>query len=77
MIDIFKEEYKIDSIYNGMIPANATILQNYSLTLIHDLIKDGVLQERNCSGLAFEFTDDYKKQLENEKEEEEVNEDEL
>jgi len=69
LIDIFKEEYKIDSIYNGMIPANATILQNYSLTLIHDLINDGILQERNCSGLAFEFTDDYKKQLENEKEE--------
>lgn len=77
LIDIFKEEYKIDSIYNGMIPANATILQNYSLTLLYELAKDGILQERNCSGLAFEFTDEYKKQLENEKEEEESNEDEL
>lgn len=66
LIDIFKEAYKIDAIYNGMIPVNATILQNYSLTLIYDLIKDEVLQKRNCSGLAFEFTDDYKKQLEKE-----------
>lgn len=70
LIEMFKEEYKRDSFYNGMIPANATQLQNYSLTIVYDLINDGVLQKRNCSGLAFEFTDEYIRKIENEKEEE-------
>jgi len=77
LIDIFREEYRLDSVYNGMIPANATILKKYSLTLLYELINDEILQERNCFGLAFEFTEKYKKQLENEKEKEETKEDEL
>jgi len=81
LIDIFKEEYKLDTVYNGMVPANAAILKKYPLTLLYELIKDEILQERNCFGLAFEFTDKYKKQLESEKEKEkekeETNEDEL
>lgn len=76
LIDIFRAEYEQDPSYNGMIPSNSTKLQNYPLTLVYELIKEGILQERNCSGLAFELTDEYKKEIKQEREED-ANEDEL
>lgn len=59
LINIFIQEYLEYSEDSGMIPANSTLLQNYCLLDIYLLVDKGILQKRNCSGLAFEFTDHY------------------
>lgn len=66
LIEIFKKEYIEFPEDKGMLPANATILQEYHLQEINVLIDKGILKRRNCSGLAFEFTDDYLEQVKSE-----------
>lgn len=66
IIEIFKKEYIEFPEDKGMLPANATILQGYHLQEINVLIDKGILEKRNCSGLAFEFTDDYLERVKNE-----------
>lgn len=59
LINIFKEEYIAFPDDKGMLPSNATALQEYSLQEINLLVDRGILQKRNCTGLAFEFTEEY------------------
>ena len=43
----------------GMLPANSSILKDFSIIDIYYLVDRGILQKRECVGLAFELTDDY------------------
>lgn len=71
LIAIFKKEYEEDIIYNGMLPANSDKLKEWSTNEIYYLIDKGILQKRNCEGLAYEFTDEYINKIEKEKQEDE------
>jgi len=59
LINIFLQEYLECPEDSGMVPENSSLLQNYCLLDINLLVDKGILQKRDCSGLAFEFTDQY------------------
>ncbi len=69
LVDIFKKEYEEDIIYNGMLPANSYKLKDWSTNEITYLIDKGILQKRDCVGLAYEFTDEYISKMDVEKQE--------
>lgn len=73
LVNIFKKEYEEDTIYNGMLPANSDKLKEWSINEINYLIDKGILQKRNCEGLAYEFTDKYISKMEQEERENEEN----
>lgn len=66
LIRIFETEYWEDKESNGFIPANSTLIGNWSTKDIYDLIDRDILQIRNCQGLAYELTNNYIAKLENE-----------
>lgn len=63
IINLFKEEYCKDKTYNGMLPANSTQLENYSVSQLEWLVEKEILQVRDCEGLAYEFHPDYLKNV--------------
>ncbi|MDO5555110.1 MAG: hypothetical protein Q4G09_00205 [Clostridia bacterium] len=64
LIKIFTESFIKDNlIYEGMIPANADIIKKYTADELNLLINKGIIQTRNCNGLAYEFTQPYKDEL--------------
>lgn len=56
----FKEEYLQNRNRDSFLPANSTILKDYSIIEIDSLVKKGILQKRNCEGLAYELTNKQK-----------------
>ena len=56
----FKEEYLQNRSRDSFFPANSTILKDYSISEIDYLVKKGILQKRNCEGLAYELTNKQK-----------------
>lgn len=63
IINIFREEYYRDKSYDGMLPANSTQLENYSISQLEWLVEKEILQVRDCEGLAYEFHPDYLKNV--------------
>lgn len=63
IINLFKEEYCKNKTYNGMLPANSTQLENYSVSQLELLVEKEILQVRDCEGLAYEFHPDYLKNV--------------
>lgn len=59
IIQLFENEYKTDATYGGMLPANSTQLEKYSIKKLNELCECGILQKRNCEGLAYEFNSEY------------------
>lgn len=66
LIEIFEKEYFEDKESKGFIPANSTLIKDWSIKDINDLIDKGILQKRNCQGLAYELTHNYISKLEKE-----------
>ena len=64
--NIFEQEYFEDKESNGFIPANSTLIKDYSIKAINYLIDKGILQIRKCQGLAYELTPNYISKLEKE-----------
>lgn len=56
----FKEEYLQNRNRDSFLPANSTILKDYSIIEIDSLVKKGILQKKNCEGLAYELTNKQK-----------------
>ena len=57
--EIFRKEYLKDPENKGMLPMNSEKLNNRSPIELFYLVDEGILQKRDCEGLAFEFTDEY------------------
>ena len=75
LVKMFEDNYYKFPEERGMLPTNATCLQKHSLIEIEYLVSEGILQKRDCEGLAYEFTDKYIEKLENQKNE--INHDEI
>lgn len=56
----FKEEYLQNRNRDSFLLANSTILKDYSIIEIDSLVKKGILQKKNCEGLAYELTNKQK-----------------
>lgn len=56
---VFEAEYRKYPEEHGMIPANSTLLNEYTIYEIEYLIEKNILQKRDCDGLAYELTDEY------------------
>ena len=61
---IYEKEYFKDKKSRGFIPANSSLLNEYSIEEQEFLVSKGILQKRDCEGLAYEFTDSYIQRLE-------------
>lgn len=59
IIELFENQYKTDNAYGGMLPANSKQLEKYSTKKLNELCEYGILQKRNCEGLAYEFNSQY------------------
>ena len=68
--NIFEKEYFEDKSSNGFIPANSTLLDDYTIEEQEFLVEKGILQKRDCKGLAYELTDSYIQKIDNENKEE-------
>lgn len=50
-------------LYSGSVPYDVLIAKDFSILAIDNLLKNGVIQKRNCDGLAYELTSSKRKQL--------------
>lgn len=66
LVEIFEKEYFEDKESKGFIPANSTLIKDWSIKDIYNLIDREILQIRKCQGLAYELTPNYISKLEKE-----------
>ena len=74
---IYEKEYFNDKKNRGFIPANSSLLNEYSIEEQEFLVSKGILQKRDCEGLAYELTNSYIQKLEDKEIEEDEEEDEI
>lgn len=74
---IFEDEYLKDKESKGFIPTNSVLVKDWSIEEHEFLREKGILQKRNCVGLAYELSDSYRAKLEKKIKNEDSEEDEL
>lgn len=64
LINLLREEYINNGyLYSGSMPFNSLINKGFSRETINNLLDDGLIQKRNCEGLAYELPTDERKIL--------------
>ncbi len=64
LFSYFIDEYiEKGYLYSGSVPYDALIANGVSISAIDKLLKNGVIQKRNCDGLAYELTPSKRKPL--------------
>lgn len=57
IIQIFKEKFETDILYNGMIPVNSSLIDFVNdADIFEELVNEGIIQRRDCKGAAYELT---------------------
>lgn len=64
LYDIFKSEFLDNGdMYNGCIPYNSCLVDGFKMSVFEELVDAGLIQRRECEGVAYELTSVVREKL--------------
>lgn len=64
LYDIFKSEFLDNGdMYNGCVPYNSCLVDGFKISVFEELVDAGLIQRRECEGVAYELTSVVREKL--------------